>query len=55
MKSDFSMDVFRGQEIRVEYLCMGMGNSSNTAWFSEHSGSEIEELFERYDKYKNLK
>ena len=53
LKSDFSMDVFRGQEIRVEYS-YGYGNSSNTAWFSEHSSSEIEELFERYDKYKKL-
>ena len=44
LKSDFSMDVFRGQEIRVEYS-YGYGNSSNTAWFSEHSSSEIEELY----------
>ena len=49
LKSDFSMDVFRGQEIRVEYS-YGYGNSSNTAWFSEHSSSEIEELFERYKR-----
>ena len=56
LKDDFSMDVFRGQEIKVEYL-YGPGYtrySSNTDWFTEHSSSEIEELFERYDKYKKL-
>lgn len=56
LKDDFSMDVFRGQEIKVEYL-YGPGytrHSSNTDWFTEHSSSEIEELFERYDKYKKL-
>ena len=53
LKSDFSMDVFRGQEIRVEYS-YGYGNSSNTDWFSEHSNIKLEDLFERCDKYKKL-
>ena len=56
LKDDFSMDVFRGQEIKSGiFIWYGYTRySSNTDWFTEHSSSEIEELFERYDKYKKL-